>query len=377
MKRNIFLTFLMAFAAISIISAQNLEEILENHFDAIGQENISKVKTLKATGKAVTMGMESPFIMMNKRPGLLKLSIEFQGSQIIQAYDGETVWMINPMMGSAEPIKITGDQALGLIESSDMDGQLYNYKEKGHQLKLVGTEEVNGEEAYVMKLGKKLSFSTDRKKLEEEMLAISPEDADMIREFVRLIFGPDMMKGASLKPKKLRNFLDSIRTMAAILPLIRIFGKYNRMTIQEFSDHFKDPFLRQAVRFFIDAPGWPMKQFPMVVLSGFIKSGVTEAGAPLGGSFRVVSHIADLYKRYGGEIHFNSRVTDLIIENNRNCDSSPVRTPGYSVDVQRAGEEVLRSTRLKVAHVQDGFNGFFVILTAGRSRYISETSGNQ
>lgn len=208
MKRNIFLTFLMAFAAISIISAQNLEEILENHFDAIGQENISKVKTLKATGKAVTMGMESPFIMMNKRPGLLKLSIEFQGSQIIQAYDGETVWMINPMMGSAEPIKITGDQALGLIESSDMDGQLYNYKGKGHQLKLVGTEEVNGEEAYVLKLGKKLSFSTDRKKLEEEMLAISPEDADMIREFVRLIFGPDMMKGASLKPKKLRNFLD-------------------------------------------------------------------------------------------------------------------------------------------------------------------------
>ena len=89
------------------------------------------------------------------------------------------------------------------------------------------------------------------------------------------------------------------------------------MTIQQFAARFKDPFLREAIRFFIDAPGWPMPQFPMAVMAGFIKSGVTEAGAPLGGSQKVAFHIADLYKQLGGEIHYNSRVTDLIIENDR------------------------------------------------------------
>ena len=89
------------------------------------------------------------------------------------------------------------------------------------------------------------------------------------------------------------------------------------MTVQQFAARFKDPFLREAVRFFIDAPGWPMPQFPMVVMAGFVKSGVTEAGAPLGGSQQVAFHIADLYKQLGGETHFNSRVTDLIIENDR------------------------------------------------------------
>jgi len=35
-----------------------------------------------------------------------------------------------------------------------MDGQLWNYKQKGHQLELDGTEEVDGEETYVLKLNK-------------------------------------------------------------------------------------------------------------------------------------------------------------------------------------------------------------------------------
>ena len=166
-------------------------------------------------------------------------------------------------------------------------------------------------------MGKKLIFSTDRKKFEEELLAISPEDADLIREFARLIFGPGMMKALSLKPKALRNIWDSLRLYYVLLPLFRTFGKYNKMTLQQFASRFKDPFLREAIRFIVDAPGWPMKQFPMVALAGFVRNGVTEAGAPLGGSQQVVYHMAELFKQLGGEIHCNSRVKDLIIENNR------------------------------------------------------------
>jgi len=68
---------------------------------------------------------------------------------------------------------------------------------------------------------------------------------------------------------------------------------------------------------FLDAPGWPMPQFPMAALAGYIQSGVTGAGVPLGGSQQVAFHIADLYKQSGGEIHFKSRVSDLIIENDK------------------------------------------------------------
>jgi outer membrane lipoprotein-sorting protein len=155
MKKTVFASVLMAFAVLLSLSAQDLQEILDNHFETIGQKNLLKVKTLTATGKASQMGMEFPFTMMNKRPDKLKIIIDIQGSQIIQACDGENVWAINPMSGSSEPIDVTGPDADGLKESADMDGQLWKWKEKGHQLELEVTEETEGSEAYVLKLTKK------------------------------------------------------------------------------------------------------------------------------------------------------------------------------------------------------------------------------
>lgn len=166
-------------------------------------------------------------------------------------------------------------------------------------------------------MGEKLLISTDREKLEQALLAISPEDAALIREFTRLVCGRDMMKAASLKPKKLEHLGDKLRMYYHIIPLIGTMGKYNKVTLQQFAARFKNPFLREAIRFVVDPPGWPMKEFPMVALAGFMRTGVTGAGAPLGGSQQVVFHMADLFKQTGGELHLKSRVKKLIMEDNR------------------------------------------------------------
>jgi outer membrane lipoprotein-sorting protein len=155
MKQRVLFTIMMAVFAITTSYTQDPQELLDKYFETIGQENLLKVKTLHAKGKAMQMGMEFPFEMMNKRPDKLKTVVEVQGSQIIQVHDGESVWAINPMSGSSEPIDVTGPEADALIENADMDGQLWNWKEKGHQLELEGTEEVDDIEMYVLKLTKK------------------------------------------------------------------------------------------------------------------------------------------------------------------------------------------------------------------------------
>jgi phytoene dehydrogenase-like protein len=88
------------------------------------------------------------------------------------------------------------------------------------------------------------------------------------------------------------------------------------MTIQEFAGRFRDPFLRNAVRFFIDSPGWPMVRFPMVALAGMMQAFLS-CGVPIGGSQKVAFQVADLYKELGGEIRFKSRVSDVIVENDQ------------------------------------------------------------
>jgi phytoene dehydrogenase-like protein len=93
--------------------------------------------------------------------------------------------------------------------------------------------------------------------------------------------------------------------------------RYGKLTLQEFAQRFQDPFLRDAVRMFIDSPGWPMPRFPMLFLIGHLKSGVKEFGVPLGGSQGAAFRVAETYRELGGEIHYKSRVKDLIVENDR------------------------------------------------------------
>lgn len=167
MKKRIFLSIFVALTAIISISAQDLDEILKNHFKAIGQENLLNVKTMKATGKFNSMGMEAPLELYAKRPDKFQLVIEYQGAKIIQCYDGNSAWQINPFMGSADPQDLAGPEAESMKESADLDGLLWNYKEKGHQLELEGTEEVEGTETFVLKLTKK-NGNIDRYFLDKE-----------------------------------------------------------------------------------------------------------------------------------------------------------------------------------------------------------------
>jgi len=162
---------------------------------------------------------------------------------------------------------------------------------------------------------KHLNFSTDSKQLLEQLVALSPADAKLSREFVRLIAGRDMMNAMPLKPAEMTNFFDTLRMIWSVLPLLGTFRKYGNQTIQEFAERFQDPFLRTAVRYMIDSPGWPMLRFPMAGLAGFINSSVRGAGVPLGGSLQVCKGIADYFQKLGGEIQYKTQVRDVIIEN--------------------------------------------------------------
>jgi len=148
-------TVLMAMAVLMSAQAQDLDKILDQHFKAAGQKNLQKINTIKATGTIESMGMELPFSMQAKRPGMVRTEVEVQGAKIVNVYDGENAWTINPLTGSSMAVDLTGTEAEGLKEQSDLDGPLWNYKEKGSEISLDGTANVNGMECDVLKLQKK------------------------------------------------------------------------------------------------------------------------------------------------------------------------------------------------------------------------------
>jgi phytoene dehydrogenase-like protein len=171
--------------------------------------------------------------------------------------------------------------------------------------------------ARVESAGKSLSICADPRRLEEQMLALSPADADLTKELVRLLSGRDMSGMMSLQPAELTGPLDTVKRLPALFPLLGTVLKYGKLTIQEFAQRFQDPFLRDAVRSSIDSPGWPMPRYPMLYLFGYLKAGMSQSGVPLGGSQGAAFRVAETYRILGGEIHYKSRVVDLIVENDR------------------------------------------------------------
>lgn len=164
---------------------------------------------------------------------------------------------------------------------------------------------------------KVLDVVLDRAGLEARMLALSPDDAGLTREFLDIYCGPGLMGGLSLKPIEITGTLDKLRMMLRILPLMGKFRRYGKLTIQEFAARFKDSFLGRAVRYLIDAPGWPMTGYPLLGLCGFLQASVAQAGVPIGGSLKVIEAIAARYQALGGEVRYRSRVREVIIADNR------------------------------------------------------------
>jgi phytoene dehydrogenase-like protein len=165
--------------------------------------------------------------------------------------------------------------------------------------------------------GKKLALCGDRARLEAQMLAISPDDAGLIREFIDLYCGRGLMSLLSLEPPELMGIFSKAKMTLSVIPLMGLLRKYSKVSLQEFTARFKDPFLGRAIQYSVDSPGWPMPGYPMIAMAGFARTGVTDAGYPLGGSQKIIFKMAKLYKTLGGEIRYNSRVKDVLIENDK------------------------------------------------------------
>jgi len=157
MIRKTFACTLLAGLVAAAVSAQSVDELIAKNLEARGgKDKIKAVKSVRMTGKmAMGQGMEAPFTLEKARPKKVRFELTIQGMTGIQAYDGTTGWMVMPFMGKKEPEPIAGDDLKNMDDQADFEGPLVDYKEKGHQVELVGKADVEGTSAYKLKVTKK------------------------------------------------------------------------------------------------------------------------------------------------------------------------------------------------------------------------------
>ena len=141
----------------SFASAQTADEIVAKYVAARGgMEKLKAVTSMRMTGTmTVGPGMEAPVTLEMKRPKSTRIDFTLQGLTGTQAYDGTTAWAVMPFQGKKDPEALPAEQAKIMDDQADFDGQLVDYKEKGNTVELVGKEQVEGTDAYKLKVTNK------------------------------------------------------------------------------------------------------------------------------------------------------------------------------------------------------------------------------
>ncbi|MBK5298122.1 MAG: hypothetical protein JJE40_13275 [Vicinamibacteria bacterium] len=145
--------FTAGYAAAQTPSADEL--VAKNLAARGGEDKLKGLASARLVGNLSVQGMEMPLTIVTKRPNKMKQEMTMQGQTIIQAFDGETVWAVNPMMGSAAPRVMEGPAADVVKNQSLFDGPLVGYKDRGDTLDVVGPADIEGAKTWKLKLTRK------------------------------------------------------------------------------------------------------------------------------------------------------------------------------------------------------------------------------
>jgi phytoene dehydrogenase-like protein len=148
--------------------------------------------------------------------------------------------------------------------------------------------------------------------LEKHMLAFSPQDAEVTREFIagiRMCIGFDP---PSESDPPLTRLVKGLKIGLLMATKGKQLQRWMKVTADEFANRFKDPLIRQALRE-IWFPEFSM--FFMLFTLAYLHN--QNAGYPIGGSLPMSQAMEDRYGSLGGQIHYRSRVEKILVENDQ------------------------------------------------------------
>lgn len=138
----------------NILSSQTADSLIAKYIQASGGlERMQAIQTLRRSGKySGGGGFEAVIVQENKRPNSVRNEFQIQGMVGINAYDGKDGWKIEPWQGKRDPEALGEEEMHGILEDADFDGPLVNYKAKGNRVEYQGVEQVEGSDAYKLKV---------------------------------------------------------------------------------------------------------------------------------------------------------------------------------------------------------------------------------
>jgi photosystem II stability/assembly factor-like uncharacterized protein len=160
MRNVIAIAIVMCMSLAHASHAATVDEILAKNLAARGGEaKLRDIKTVRFTGRVVLGGgnfsLEAAWGQVQKRPGLVRSEFTLQGLTQITAYDGREGWSVSPFRGRRDAEKASGDDARAIAQQAEIGGPLAGWRDKGHRIEHLGTEDTDGTPAIKVRVIRK------------------------------------------------------------------------------------------------------------------------------------------------------------------------------------------------------------------------------
>jgi hypothetical protein len=151
------LSVLLALSAAAGPPKMTADELVAKNIEARGgAAKLRAITSLHTVGKVrVGGGSEAKTESWVVAPDKYRSEFSLQGMTAVQAWDGQQAWSISPFGGRKDPQKLSADDAKPLVEAADIVGPLFDWKAKGSKLESLGTEDIDGTDAYKLRVTQK------------------------------------------------------------------------------------------------------------------------------------------------------------------------------------------------------------------------------
>ena len=141
-----------------LAAAQTADEVVAKVLAARGgADKIRAIRRQRQTGRiSFGPGAEGPFSVEFARPLKMHMEITINGQTVVRVYDGKSSgWVINPFTQNKDVQPMPADELRDIADEADFEGPLLDYQSKGSRIELQGKDEVEGKQAYKLRLTNK------------------------------------------------------------------------------------------------------------------------------------------------------------------------------------------------------------------------------
>ena len=142
-------------------SAITADELIAKNLAAHGgADKLKAITSMHSEGKLrLGGGLEAKIESFQLGSEKMRFEFTLQGLTGVNAWDGKEGWAIQPFQGRKDPQKTTLDDNKQLIYGADIAGPLVDYKAKGNKVEYLGTEDIDGTDAYKLRVTRKTGDS--------------------------------------------------------------------------------------------------------------------------------------------------------------------------------------------------------------------------